>query len=340
METITENILQLQPTKNQIEGWKRKLNGYNVFLSRFFAQFEDLDEDEKRDLLCKSNIHSVNDYIASDEDSIVTKPSTNVIDIIRLASWRWRRTSADIKQAWKLKACEVNELPILGTFTSTPRVITNDAVLDMLTQEHYRFISSINNMLKSKQSVTDSVQEKRFGKEIVVLGSQIYKSFYLNYLLKVCFFDSDYSVFNEREIIHRYKKSMVVHIRSMSRIVNIFHKHGKSAFSFKNNGKEFSCAGKVIMKERYGGRLGIGYILDGEKIIMETGNVVNMGDIELPVYNRDEGVWAISCNDGIQALYSIVQYDPIRIKIFDSGNCQMTMNRVVLSANQTVIPYY
>ena len=94
------------------------------------------------------------------------------------------------------------------------------------------------------------------------------------------------------------------------------------------------------MKERYGGRLGIGYILDGEKIIMETGNVVNMGDIELPVYNRDEVMWAISCNDGIQALYSIVQYDPIRIKIFDSGNCQMIINRVVLSPNQTVIPYY
>ena len=73
---------------------------------------------------------------------------------------------------------------------------------------------------------------------------------------------------------------------------------------------------------------------------METGNVVNIRDVELPVYNRDEGVWAILCNDGIQPLYSIVQYDPIRIKIFDSGNFQMTMNRVVLSANQTVIPYY
>lgn len=264
METIVENILRLQPSKSQIEGRKRRLNGYNIFLSCFFAQFEDLGEVEKRDLLCKSNIHSVNDYIASDEDSIVTKPSTNNIDIIRLASWYWRHTSAEIKQAWKSKAYEVNELPILGTFTSTPIVITNDAVLDMLTREHYRFISSINNMLKSKQSVIDSIQKKTFGKEIVVLGSQIYKSFYLNYLLKLCFFDSDYSVFNEREIVHRYKNSMVVHIRSMSRIVNIFHKHGKSAFTFKNNGKEFTCAGKVIMKERLGGRQGIGYILDGE----------------------------------------------------------------------------
>ena len=113
METITENILQLQPTKNQIEGRKRKLNGYNVFLSRFFAQFETLGENEKRDLLCKSDIHSVNDYIASDEDSIVIKPSTNNIDIIRLASWHWRHTSTEIKQAWKSKACKGNELPIL-----------------------------------------------------------------------------------------------------------------------------------------------------------------------------------------------------------------------------------
>ena len=94
------------------------------------------------------------------------------------------------------------------------------------------------------------------------------------------------------------------------------------------------------MKERYGGRQGIDYILDGEKIIMDTGNLVNMGDIELPEQIRDEGVWANLCNDEINALYSIVQYDPIRIKIFDSGNCQMTMNRVVLNPNRTVIPYY
>ena len=169
--------------------------------------------------------------------------------------------------------------------------------------------------------MTDSVQKKTFGKEIVVLGLQIYKSFYLNYLLKLYFFDSDCSIIGKREIVHRYKNSMVVHIRSMSRIVNIFHKHGKSAFTFKNNGKEFTCAGKVIVKERYGGRQGIGYILDGEKIKMETCNLVNMGDIELPEYNRDEGMWVTSCNDEINALYSIVQYDPMRTKIFDSGNC-------------------
>ena len=138
--------------------------------------------------------------------------------------------------------------------------------------------------------MSDSVQEKRFGKEIVVLGLQVYKQFSLNYLLKICFFDSDYSVFEESEIVHRYEKSMVVHIRSMSRIVNLFHKHGKSAFSLKNNGKEFTCAGKVNMKECYGGRQGISYILDDEQIIMETYNVVSMGDVELPEYNRDKGV--------------------------------------------------
>ena len=88
MEINTENILQLQPTMNQIEGQKRKLSGYNVFLSRFFTQFEDRDEDDKRELLCKSNTHCANDYIVCDEDSSVTKSSTDNIDIIRLALWR------------------------------------------------------------------------------------------------------------------------------------------------------------------------------------------------------------------------------------------------------------
>ena len=340
MESTTEDILRLEPTRTQIEGRKRKLNGYNVFLSRFFTQFDDLGEDEKRDLLCKSNVHSLHDYLASDEDSIVTKPSTNNIDIIRLASWHWRQKSTQIKEAWKVKACEVNELPILGTFDEVPPVITNDAVLDMLTREHYRFIASINNMLKSKPSVIDSVQRKTFGKEIVLLGSQIYKSFYLNYLLKLCFFDSNYSVFHEREIVHRYKHSMVVHIRSMSRIRNIFRKHGKSAFAFKNSGKEYTCTGKVIMKERLGGRQGIGYIIDADRIIMETGLLINFKDVELPEYDRDEGLWMNSCDDELTTRYSVVQYDPIRIKIFDSGNCQMTLNRVVLSANLKIIPHY
>ena len=175
MESTAENILQLEPTRNQVEGRKRKLNGYKLFLSCLFSQFEDLGENEKRDILCKSSIHYVNNYIASNEDSVVTKPTTNNIDIIRLASWHWRHTSDEIKEAWKTKAYEVNTLSILGTFDSIPSFITNDAVLDMLTREHYQFISSINNMLKSKQSVTDSVFKKTSGKEIVLLGSQIYK---------------------------------------------------------------------------------------------------------------------------------------------------------------------
>ena len=116
--------------------------------------------DKKKELLYKSNIHCANDYIASNEDIIVTGPSTNNIDNIRLAPWRWRCTSDGIKQAWKSKACEMNELQILGIFTLKPSVITKNAVLNMLTQEHYRFRSSINNILKLNQSVTDSVQKK------------------------------------------------------------------------------------------------------------------------------------------------------------------------------------
>ena len=92
-----KTILQLQSTKNQIEGWKRKLNEYNVFLSCWFDQFEDLDKNEKRDLVCDLNVHCASDYVTSDLDSTKTKPFTNNNAIVTLASWRWRCTSDEIK---------------------------------------------------------------------------------------------------------------------------------------------------------------------------------------------------------------------------------------------------
>ena len=68
----------------------------------------------------------------------------------------------------------------------------------------------------------------------------------------------------------------------MPRIIFLFHKHGKLAFSSKSNGEKLTCAGKLIVKERNDGIRYIGYILDGDEIIMKTGDIVKMRDIELP----------------------------------------------------------
>ena len=75
MERSADKINRLRPTRKQIEGTNRKLNGYNVYLGRFFADFRRVNEDEKKRLLCAAGIHDMRDYVASDEDSVVTKPS-------------------------------------------------------------------------------------------------------------------------------------------------------------------------------------------------------------------------------------------------------------------------
>ena len=343
MERSADNINRLRPTRKQIEGTKRKLNGYNVYLGRFFADFRRVNEDEKKRLLCAAGIHDMRDYVASDEDSVVTKPSANNIDIIRLAALRWRHTVDDVKEAWKLKAGEINRLPILGVFTCIPKVVTDDGIAEMLSQEHNRFIRVINNTFRSRQTVKDSTVIKSFGNEKVLLGANVYKSIFINHLLKLIFFGSNYSIFAKGEVVHRYAKSIIVHISSMERIIRIFRKNGKSAFSMEMDcGQEYSCAGKVVVWHIANGKQGIEYIINSRTMLMESGERVPMSSIRLPMYDKDEGRWMINLDyDDSNALYSVIEYNPIRMKICESGNCQIAYNVILLSPDgRFIIPNY
>ena len=125
---------------------------------------------------------------------------------------------------------------------------------------------------------------KSFGNEKVLLGANVYKSIYINHLLKLSFFGSNYSIFGKDEVVHRYAKSIIVHISSMDRIVRIFRKNGKSAFSMEIDcGREYSCACKVVLREIANGKQGIGYIINGCTMLMESGERVPMSSIRLPM---------------------------------------------------------
>ena len=85
MAQSADMIKRLCPTRKQIEGIKHKLNDYSVFLGRFFADFWRAKENKEKRLLCVAGIHDMRDYLASDENCVITKPLANNIDIIRLA---------------------------------------------------------------------------------------------------------------------------------------------------------------------------------------------------------------------------------------------------------------
>ena len=77
-----DTIRSLSPTKKQVNGNKRKLNGYHAYIGMFFTEFATLDEEEKKEMLCAAGIHDSNDYITSEEDSVVSCPSIHTTDII------------------------------------------------------------------------------------------------------------------------------------------------------------------------------------------------------------------------------------------------------------------
>ena len=67
---------------------------------------------------------------------------------------------------------------------------------------------------------------------------------------------------------------------------------------------------------------------------MESGNRINLDDVNLPEYSPEEGVWHNhDCNDDNQS-YLVTEFHPIRMKLCDSGNCQILSSRICLSSDK------
>lgn len=333
-------IQNLQPTIRDIYGTKRNLNGYNVFLRYYFNCFKSLTEEDRKELLCRLGIHSMEMYLLSEEDSVVSAPEVCTTDTIKAAAMAWKELSLEARNAWKVVALRINNLPIIGAFESLPSVVTDQEVKHAMSADHNKFITTIHNILRKKKiSIQDSTVTKRFGKEQVVVGAQVYKLFFISHLLKICFFGYNYSLLTRRrigEIVDRKKKSLVIHIKSMEILVKLFHINGVSAFGYEDqDGFFYSFAGKVVLKSTKTSKEAIGYIIDEKKVLLETGGVINLESIYLPEFVKEDGCWIYHCNDEVQNPYIVTDFHPIRMKIFDSGNCQILCSRVVLSNDKS-----
>ena len=333
-----EYIQKLKPTSRDTYGNKRNLNGYNVFLRYFFSNFKILTDDDQAELLCDLEAHSREMYTLSEEDSIFSLPEVTTVHIIKAAAIEWNKMESDAKNAWKLLAVEINNLPILGAFTSIPTDIEEQDIKVALSRDHHRFISIIRNLVlrKKKTSMKKSTKRKKFGKEHIEIGAMVYKSFFLSHLLKICFFGHNYALlFHRSEVVEKTKKTIIVHIKSMERLVRLFYCNGVSAFSYKDQvGLVYSLAGKVVLKNNKSKKKAIGYIIQDKKILTESGTSINVEDICLPVFVRGDGSWSYRYDDE-ERIYSVAEYQPIRLKICDSGNCQILSSRIVLSNDQS-----
>ena len=305
-----------------------------------FLHFKLLTDDKQRELLCDTGIHTEETYILSDEDSVISLPEVTTVDIIKVAAIEWSKIELETKRAWRELATMINNLPILGDFKTVPGIVTEEEIKTALSKDHHKFINTMQNILRTKKiSMKQCTEVKKFGKEQVEIGDKVYKYFCLPHLLKLSLFGHNYSLFNNRlEIVERKKKSIIVHIKSMERMISLFYRNGISAFGYEGQDNLFySCAGKVILRNTRSEKESVGYIINEHKVLLESGIELRLQDIYLPEFTRENGTWLHRYNDDTLYTYVVVDFHPIRMKICNSGNCQILFSRIVLSNDKTKI---
>ena len=100
-------------------------------------------------------------------------------------------------------------------------------------------------MARTLSLITKRKPQYVFGKERVLLQSQIYRTFYLNSLLKLFLFGWKVSkVTGYNEIVHLTGRLAIVHLASRRRKNEIFDINGLSAVVQLKNDLEYTCCGK------------------------------------------------------------------------------------------------
>jgi hypothetical protein len=330
-------------TTKEINHRNRKMSAYNMYSALFYQDFMNSEITTKWMLMIKYKIKDEKQFAAADVDSVISEPVAGAFEVMKIAAREWNGMNSALKNAWKDRCHAINQLPVLGVFEMVPSDLVHrldDHVMQSLTYEFNRFHLLMNQALKRKTQIPDTVKWKTFGKERFELGSKIFRSFYLNHLLKLTFF-GDWSSFpklsQSNEIVHRSRLTKVIHVSSVSRMREIFSLNGICPFfinDIKSN-RVYCCGGKVSVKEITSGREGIGVVQDEDgneniTILLETGIIITL---KKPWYIEKDGIWKMDhcCNDE----YTIQQYDPIRIRITKSGNFFIVMNRFILATDDS-----
>lgn len=321
-------IISIPFSTNDLHSCNRKKTGYSAFVSAVLAEFSNLNYEAKKQLLINSRIHNINQYANHEMDPVIyDPPPTTSSDKIRLASKQWAQQPTTVKAAWKERADIINNLPILGAFKSIPEEVREEDVLKCINNEMKRFNNLIIRALRRPPRFQDSMLYKNFGTERIIVRSKIFRSFHMSHLLKVTFFGRDYCLVKSDEIVYRTKKCTVIHVNSKERMESLFKKNGICAFSVtdvKDEEKGYGCGGRLILNEKESNLQHIAYVMEeGEGAVnvqLENGRMESFSKPELC---KETGRWILRDN----GRYSIVEYDPVRIKVLEEGNVHIMFHK-------------
>ena len=144
-ERSPNGILSLQQSQKELYARNRNKSGYAVYMSWFYHDFGHMSAEMKKECMIEEGLHHADDY--DDDDSIMSDPPITTSHTMRLCGIYWRRMGIVKQQAWKDRAAIINQLPVLGAFSSLPAELetnTEHLIIQSLTLEYDRLISYLH----------------------------------------------------------------------------------------------------------------------------------------------------------------------------------------------------
>ena len=209
---------------------------------------------------------------------------------------------------------------MLGEIAKLPSHISECNITYSMNIDLNKFATLMRNSAQRRSSIIESTKKKSFAKERVIVKSKIFRSIFLNCLLKLIFFGVNFSLIRDKEIINMIKRTIVLYLHSKDRIKSIFEVAGVSPFSVlgkEEDGIMYGSSERVILKIKRSRLQVSGYVIleeenengDNElKIQLESNECVK---ISTPSYCDETGMWQYQ----YYLKYEILEYDPMQIKI-------------------------
>eukprot|EP00957_Ditylum_brightwellii_P097850 7451730-Ditylum_brightwellii.AAC.1 len=133
---------------------------------------------------------------------------------MKVAARQWHSLREEVKAAWKKRAAKLNMLPVPGGFRSflneflkKPEIQSNsileELVFDSLKLDWEMVCKVVRSSIAYHPQVSDSQRMFVVGRDMVIIQSQVFRSFHMNKLLKADMFGCGFEKVKENEIVFK-----------------------------------------------------------------------------------------------------------------------------------------
>ena len=246
---------------------------------------------------------------------------------MKAAALFWANSTEDHRNAWCVRANQLNQMILPGSFKITPPPIFVDGIDENVRrslQSDWLFVvKKLRAMIVKKPQAHLASMTYKFGKEQVRIKSQSFASFQLNYLINLCMFGKDYNLLSKSELVYQSTRVTIIHISSIERVKKLLTIDGLSGATFEENNLLFSASPKAYIL--CDGQEIEGYVLRrrNSNFIIRTSNN-DIVECRAPKWVENLQKYQYFIQEG--RAY-VKEFAPIRFLVSAHGEVKITLHR-------------